>query len=424
MALQFWGAKPTGRTWPTQLKISGINAIGEPFIVDSTLPGLGHDPKFPTDVVVIPRGRLVAVAQSEVAAGKTVVTLADGLNNTPLGYATANIFRTYPGTAQPHPVVAKQELIEVPYVASVNDAYSLAISATRRLQRGVKIMPYYGSVTSQTKAYNDVGKIVEWVPKKVFAQTATASSTVTLNNANLPGIQPRVIYSSNAGTVTGAATGYVWNSSANKWQAKFNASVDFVLYEFGADADQIAGEVVAVELINDSSLKNELDGWLKWVTDDFEAWEQPPIFKVRPTTTTSETVTGAAAVTSFTLSHKPVDPYRAVTITITGTVIGSDGSTTAVSGYQLPLQEDAPFVDYCKGQDYAINPLTGEVTLFSSVEATTIEIEYSYFSPYAEGIEFAPGQIGLTDGRYSGVAGTPAHLEVPGVNGALRVAIY
>lgn len=425
MALQYWGARPTGRVWPTQLKISGINAPAEPFEVDPTLPGLGSDPKFPTDVVVIPKGRLVAITQSKVAVGKTVITLADGFNNTPFGYAASNIFRNYAGTPQPYPVVAKQELIEVPYVAAINDAYSLAMNPTRRLQRGVKIMPYYGSVTSTNKAYRDVGKIVEWVPKKVFAvKTASASSAVVLPAANLPGIQPRVVYSANAGTVTGAATGYVWSTAENKWIARFNANVDFVLYEFGADADQIAGEVVAVELINDSGIKNELDGWLKWVTDDFEAWEQPPIFKVRPSSTDTFTVTGNSAITSFTLPNKPINPYRSVTVVITGTVIDPDGTTRSVTGYELPLLADEPFVDYCKGKDYAINPLTGEVTLFSSVQATAITVTYSYFAPYVDGIEFGSGQIGLTDGAYSGVAGTPAHLEVPGVNGALRVAIY
>lgn len=450
MALHALGSRPMNQKWTPQLRISGVNAPAEEWLLDPALPPLGADPKFPNDLVVIPRGRIVAIQPADYNATtannatlsynngaysensyRSVITLADGKNNTPFGYAAFNFFKHLPVTNQDAPTVAKYELIQLPYVAAVNDAYSSTVwGRSAKLQRGDKIMPYFGSVTSTIGAPQDKGKVVKWVPKQLYSDYATGAATgVVLDAATLPGITPRVVYAASGTAIyTGAAPTVAWSASDGAWKATFETAVNHVIYEFGADYSQCIGEVVGLELINDgSSNTHELDGWLKWVVDNFEAWQYPPILKIRPTSSTTETFAASDLTTNLvTLANHPIHPFRAITITVTGTLTELDGTQTSLSGTTLSLANDA-VNDFTRGQYYEINPITGQLRFYGNLSLTAATVAYSYFAPYADGLAGfygGQGQVGLTDGTYSGVAGTPAELEVPSVAGVMRVAIY
>lgn len=410
------GSQPfAGRIWNPGTKISGMSSPAEEWIVDPTLPPLGTDPRYPTsDQIVIPRGRILAVrADTTSYTGRAVLTIADGVNNKPGGYTESNIFRQWEERLQWMPSMSRQEFIEVPYVASINGAYGT-------LSGGDKITAYYGSATSRTAIPNDKGKIVKWTERTLYSQAYTASGSVPLSSANYSGFTPRVVMAWNGTSIiSSGAVSYNWSGSY--WIANFANTATAVLYTFGQSTDQIAGEVVRIEPI---SASHHLGGWLEWVTDNFLAWEYPPqLMRVPTTDVTTETPT-TVSTNWYRLANKPIAPWKAINVVVTGTLVAPDGTTTTLSSTTLSPATDIPFVDYTMGTYYNVNPVTGDLYISGNVTVNSITVDYSYETAYRDGRLFNQGIVGLTDGRYSGVPGTPANLEVSGVVGSLRCIIY
>lgn len=418
MAGQLIGSQPfAGRVWTPGVKISGMNSPAESWVVDPNLVPLGTDPRYPSsDQIVIPRGRILAVRPDTTSyTGQAVLTIADGVSNKPAGYTETNIFRQWEEKVQWMPSMSREEFIEVPYVASVNGAYGVPAG-------GDKITAYYGSATSTTAVPNDKGKIVKWMEKKLYLKTSSASATVQLSAANLPAFTPRVIVAWNGTTlVDGSTVSVAWNPTFGCWVATIPGSATALVYEFGQSADQIAGEVVRVEPI---SAAHHLSGWLEWVTDNFLAWEYPPqLLRVPTTDVTNETPATITSGSWYRLANKPIAPWKSIVVTVTGTLVAPDGTVTTLTSTPLSTA-DMPFVDYTMGQYYNVNPVTGDLYFASNVTVNSVTVSYSYETSYRDGRLFNAGIIGLTDGRYSGVPGTPANLEVAGVVGSLRCIIY
>lgn len=437
-----------GRRWPTQMRVSGINAPAETWQVDPSLPPLGSDPRYPTsDLIVIPRGRLLAVRPDMHTAApysdEAYLTIADGSTNKPIGYTESNIFRKWPQRIQIRPVVSKQEFIVLPYVAAINALYGT-------LSPGDRITAYFGSVTSTVPNPMERGRIVKWVPRRAYHATLSgASSTVPLAAANLPMVQPRVIAAFNADGALlyplGLSVSYSFSSG--NWVATFSGSgaqnVKAVLYEWGQDVDQIAGEVVRIQFIDSQHL---MHGWLQWVTDNYPAWDYPPYAVRVPTTDvsneTAPDLTYDASAGLFRLKHRPVAMWKPIRVEVSHcTIQHEDGSTQVVADgtwFQLPLA-DVPYANWTMGKWHVIDPFMGTLRLSSNIQfaanvnnpATKVRVSYAYETSYRDGRLWASGQMGITDGSGgSGLVGVPAHLDVPVdlsspyAFGELRVIIY
>lgn len=202
-----------GHVWPGQLECYRIDAPGEQWVVDPTLPVLSYDPRFDSDGVVIGRGRLVGPKATAVAATtgitqsgttpahKTVLTVADGVNVAPVGYAPYNIFKEWSEKAKGmQPIAARNHAIAVPYVEAVANSGVLsdqANSAYGALKQGDKVTAYYGCAQLGTIADPRLkGMVVKWVPKKLYVDAVTvAASACSLANAIYAGIAPRVLFS-------------------------------------------------------------------------------------------------------------------------------------------------------------------------------------------------------------------------------------
>ena len=415
------GAVPfKDRVWNPGVKISGMNSPAEEWMVDPNLPPLGTDPRYPTtDQIVIPRGRLLAVRQDTTTyTGRAVLTIADGTTSTrPQGYTETNIFREWQEKIQWMPSMSRQEFIEVPYVAAINAAYGA-------LYGGYKIAAFDGwSVANGAAAPNDVGKIVKWTPNTTYSVTIAASTMVALPQAVYHGITPVIILAWDGASVsaTGSSATLTWNNTYQQWIATFKQTVTTVLYSFGHTAAQIAGEVIRIEPVTTA---HHLSGWLEWVTDNFLAWEYPPqLMRVPVTAVTTETPSTVTAGSVYCLANKPVAPWVNIDVIVTGSLIAPDGTSTTLTSTTMS-KADLPFVDYTMGTYYNINPITGYLYFSSNVTVSSVTVSYSYETSYRDGRLFNQGIVGLTDGKYSGVPGTPANLEVAGVVGSLRCLIY
>jgi hypothetical protein len=428
------------KTWRPGTRVSGIDALHEEFIVDPGLLPVGTDPRFVTDAIVIPKGRIVSVRPDNYTyEGKAMVTLANGVDpdnvpatgvvgNRPVGYNQASILRKHPERTQWMPVIDKQTYIEVPYMTD-NDAYGT-------LKSGDKVTAYYGSTTSTTAInYEKRGKPVKWVPETLYGIVQSSSTTVSLTDAVYPAFKPKQIYTN----VAGVTSTFAWNGT--NWVATTSSAVTNYIYSFGQKADQIAGQVIKIEAL---SATHEFSGWLKWVTDDFKVWDYPPqMIRVPVTAVTNENPLYISTGV-YRLQHKPVAIHKTITVTLaptgaeTFTVYDVDGTTlaTVTSGtpYDLPML-DVPLADWTMGQYHTIDPVTGNLTLSPSVvfsgsqpsagdEFDHIQVDYHYETGYRDGRLFASGIIGLTDGSNTGYPGTPTNLDVVNGLGALRLIVY
>lgn len=420
--MAMYGSQPfSGRIWPEGVKVSSAVSLppAEEWVIDPTLPPLGNDPRYPnSDQIVIPRGRIVGVVADAANGsyyGRARVTLANGGSIKPLGYAETNMFRQWDERSQWMPVISKGDLIEVPYVASINAAHGV-------LAGGDKLAAFCGSATSTTvKPAQNIGKLVKWVEKKVYHTTASAAAAITLSSASYAGFTPVVVMAWNAGTVvaTGSSVTPAWSGSA--WVATFGQLVTDVLYTWGQDCTQICGQAVRIEPINSS---HELQGWLKWVTDNFLAWEYPPMEMRVPTTDVSaESVSVSSNV--GTLANTPIAPWKTIEVKLTGTVYNvQTGAAVTYTDDAMSVASNVPFVDYCLGEYYQIDPISGTITFSSNVSVTSVTVSYSYQTSYKDGRLWAPGVQQLTDGRLSGFPGVPSNLEVANLAGSLRAIIY
>lgn len=444
----YGGFLPQPGRWYSGVKLGGVNTLPVECVVDETLPSLGQDFHFPNrDFVVIPRGRVIGARATDLTRllGTTILTLAQGVDplnvppqlsslyqfpgNMPIGYAPFHIYRDFSGLPADKPVAVNHETMELPYTA-INEAYNLSTNGGSRLLTGEWVMPYFGSNNSLTAIPQDKGKWVRYIPTQVYSQTyATPSGSVQLTSARFPAFLPSILMAwTNAGTVvlTGA-TSVTYNVGFQNWTATFSQNnVAGVVYQYGAPEGMRYGMIVGIEPVGTAgginSSSHELGGWLKWVTDQFGLWEWPPIVGTRPfNQATNEilSVTNNVAVTA----NRPIIPYKALTITVTGTLTSADGTQTSLNGQTLSLADTQYFNDYSQGQYYDLDWLSGTLTFSAALSITAATITYFYESNFREGLKYDAGIIGLTDGRDSGIIGLPTHLDVAGVRGVLRVAV-
>lgn len=443
----YGGFLPQPGRWHSGVKLGGINTLPIECVVDETLPSLGQDFHFPNrDFVVIPRGRVIGARGTDLTRllGTTVLTLATGVDplnvpaqltslfqfigNCPVGYAPFHIYRDFSGLPADKPVPVNHETTELPYTA-INEAYNTAWNGGSRLLVGERVMPYLGTNNSLAPIAQDKGKWVRFVPRQVWADFyATPSGVVQLSKAVFPAFLPKVIMAfdpAGAPLLSGSVS-VQYDSNFQKWTATFGQTVRSVIYEYGASNAMSYGFVAGIEPvgtaggINGSS--HELGGWLKWVTDQFGLWEWPPIVGTRPFTQVSNEILSVTNNTAV-VANKPIIPYKALTITVTGTLRASDGTSTTLNGSTLSLADTQYFNDYSQGQYYDLDWLSGTLTFSNALTITAATITYFYESNFREGLKWDAGIIGLTDGRDSGIVGLPAHLDVAGVRGVLRVAV-
>jgi hypothetical protein len=444
----YGGFLPQPGRWHSGVKLGGINTLPIECVVDETLPSLGQDFHFPNrDFVVIPRGRVIGARGTDLTRllGTTVLTLATGVDplnvpsqlsslfqfagNYPVGYAPFHIYRDFSGMPADKPVPVNHETTELPYTV-INEAYNTSYNGGSRLLVGERVMPYWGSNIALNPAAQDKGKWVRFVQKQVWSDTyTTPSGGQQLTRAPFPAFLPKVIFAwTNTGAVLASgATSVTYNETFQKWCVTFSQNnVAGIVYEYGAADGMAYGFVAGIEPVGTAgginSSSHELGGWLKWITDQFGLWEWPPITGTRPfTQVTNETlsVTNNTAV----VANKPIIPYKALTITVTGTVRAADGTATTLNGATLNLADTQYFNDYSQGQYYDLDFLSGTLTFSSNLTVTAATISYFYESNFKEGLKWDAGIIGLTDGRDSGIIGLPTHLDVAGVRGVLRVAV-
>lgn len=429
------------RRWAPKTVISGLEAPAEKYILDPELPILGHDPSFFTnDDTVIPRGRFLSVKNSQTASiasyantNRPILTLSNGteglvdgngisLDLKPLGFSEQQFFQEkVQGAQQIQPQITKHKLIQVPYIQASNGAYG-------SLKPGDKVTAFYGTAGSGAPIPNEVGKPVKWVARRIFTTHQAASATVQLTSAIYPAFKPNVVLGLNAGTgvaITSATYSYV----GSNWQVVLNASVTDVVYEYGQFADNIAGTVSSFEAVGTAggqlTSPHEWEGWLQWVTDDWGQFPFPPLFSPRPYTSTTNEVPSQIDAFTYRIAHFPVVPTLPITVTVTGTIIDPiTGISTTLTGAQMPLNTNTFFTDYTYGASYELNPVTGVLTFTTNVTVTAVTVSYSYENSYADGRMFDAGQMGLTDGQYSGQRGTPANLELLGVIAAMRIMAH
>lgn len=457
-----FGSVPVaGRRWAPQLVISGDVSPAEEFIVDPFLPPIATDALDPRRSVVIPNGRLVAIG-SKAAVGrdtafpykfdfkgmpdgmgyKSWITIHNGRDTNPCGISEYKMFKNWPEHPYNQPVTyRKHALCAVPYITTYNDA-------TGVLHTGDRISGHFGA-TNSTTAINPtlVGKPVKWVEKKVYtAINDTAATTANLSGATYPGITPTLIFSQS--TTSGyisqlSAATLVWSTTLNMWTVTgLPGGTIAVVYSSGQSPDQIAGEVVRVENLSDMS---QHDSWLRWVEDNYGAWEAGPMLTRVPMTQQVATrvafTSGAGAVNIGQLAHYPIDFRQEITVTLTaGKYVDDSGveQTVGATPYVLP-GDGGLFQDYSQGRDYSINFLTGVIVLSSRItQPSIVTVAYNYETGYEQGKLWGAGVLNLTDGATSGALlnpegvstnqpqylGLPSHLDIASVVGELRFLVY
>lgn len=410
-----FGSQPSSEgPWAPGVRLSSAFSVpAEEWEVDPSLPPLGQDPRFPSDQIVIPAGRLIGIVADTISSVERArLTLADGSTVRPIGYAESNFFRKPAHKMQWMPLLSLGDVIEVPYVSAINGAYGA-------LAGGTPITAFYGSVSSTTPAPQHVGKIVKWVERRVYSLHQAANPAAVLAAATLPAFRPTIILAMNNGTVvaTGASAVPTWNGSA--WAVTFGNAVTDVVYEYGQGAEMRCGEVIRVEPINSS---HKLHGWLEWVTVQYPAEQYADMVKRVPATAVSNETPDAISSGLYRLQHYPVAAWLPITVKLTGSVVNPDGSTSTYNGEPLAMANISA-VDYTRGVYYTIDALTGMLRLSNNVTVTALAVDYSYETSYRSGQLWGGGIPQLTDGRYTGVPGTPANLEVAGSVGSLRCII-
>lgn len=442
MAVIYGGYVSQPQKWSANVKLGGVNTPPVEFVLDETLPVLGQDDQIPNrDWVVIPAGRFVAAKATDLTRlyGETVLTLANGVDpidppsfatgNVPFGYAPFNLYRSWSGLPADRPLGVKHETIELPYT-SINESYNNLLDSATRLKVGEWVMPYYGSTSAKTAIVpKHKGKPVRFLERKVYLETeSSATGQVSLSKATLPAFKPKILAAyTAAGAVdlTGSTLNY--DEALDTWVAIFGQSVKYVIYEVGAHSTQRIGQIIGIEPVGTAGSINatshDLNGWLKWVTDNYGTWDWPLIMNQRNyTSVTNEAVSATNNV--GTLARTPVVPFRTITVTLTGTVTSDDGTVTTYTGATMAQLDTQFFSDFTQGREYDIDMLTGVITFASNVSVTAVTVSYSYEADFDEGLKWDTGILGLTDGSGgSGLVGLPAHLDITGVYGAMRIMV-
>lgn len=436
---------PNNQRWSAGVRLGQLAYTPIELEMDPTLPALGQDPNNDyrnRDYVVIPRGRIVAVKSQDLTdqARKTVITMANGVDplNKPsfadyassaFGYAPFNLYRNLQGLPAETPLGVRHETIAMPYT-SANEAYNDTSNGGSRLKVGEYVMPYYGSNSKQKQNYTHTGKMVRYVGRHVISTTVASASAIVLLDAKYPAFQPVILFAhkADASLVTSGAT-LTYDETAAKWKATFLDQVKTVVFEYGAANNQRIGQIMGIEPVKDagginSGANHEMTGWFKWVQTNYGPWEYPLVLnRLKGTAVVDESV--SVSNNQGTLAGAPVQPFKTVTVKVTGTRYNSDGTTTALSDTTLDPLDDQIFGDKIHGNEYDLDILSGVITFTGNLAVTGAKVSYTYETDFKTGIDWdGQGILGLTDGSGpAGIVGLPPHLDVLGVYGELRVAI-
>ena len=437
-----FGARSLNRAQAPALVLSGLEAPSDGYIIDPTLPVIGRDVNIPNlDEIVIARGRLLSVKDSSVVANapyanesRPVVTLANGADGRrlagigsdlrPMGFAETQYFRQYSEYVQPDPQVTKQKLVSLPYITGSNGVYG-------NIRPGDYVTASFGTANGNSVIAQEVGKVVKWVPRRLInAHQGTAATLITLTGALYPAFVPNIISASNAGAYANpAGVTVAYNVSSNVWQATFSTAVSDVWFDYGQDVDNRAGQCASFEAVGNAggqlNHNHRFAGWLDWVRDDYSMWAYPPLLTPRPYTTITAETPNALGSNQYQLAVTPIVPGNTITVSVTGTRVDpNSGTSTTLTNNILPLADSTYYQDYTQGLDYDINFITGVLTIFSNVTVSSLTVTYSAETSFLDGKLYNPGQIGLTDGRFSGQPGTPANLELAGVVADMHVFLF
>jgi hypothetical protein len=455
--------KLTGHVWPGQLECYKIEAPGEEWVVDPALPILSYDPRFVSDAIVIGRGKLVGpkstatatssgITQSYGADHKTYLTIADGINVAPVGYAPYNILKDWNSrTNGMAPIMARDHAISVPYLSIASSAET-SNSAFGELTQGDKVTAHPGYTVSAATASDPrlKGMIVKWVPETVYTETytgATSGTTVVLADAPYQCFEPTLLggYTAAGAYVTPSTATTSWSATAGsdglgRWTATFASGILEIIYAYGQKASMIAGEVYGLETLDD------LPGYLKWVKDNFGAWSLPLMYP-NNSTSTSTTPASSAMLSlgngAFSFAkdgtspvYTRIDASKPITVKLATGCIYADENNDLQTTSALTTLPAADFegADYTQGKNYNINPITGTIQFFGVYDSDMGALETDDFTVtfYAESTAtsrsanvYEPrGLVGLTDGSLNGVVGTEPQYNLTGAIGILRVAIH
>lgn len=468
-----FGAHPMGLKWAPQIEVSGQNVGTTPpeqFIVDPYLPAAFVDPYDPRGTVLIPAGRFLAAGnavsinagtnykQGLTAVGRTALTLHEGKNLNPIGMSVNAMFRQAGEfmTDGFMPKVRRGFLAEVPMILSVNNSHGTLLG-------GDRVTGFWGSTTTVSAVpFLHKGKPVKWTTKQLYsAGQGTMNSNITLTSATLPGITPRVTgYWASGGllltglTVTNTFNGTGWIANFSGGTAGASASIVEVMYEYGQDAAQIAGEVFRIRSISDMMLE---DSFLRWVELDPHKIDFPPAMQRRQVTVVGLAVAGdptsgeqpstVTAGSVYRTLSAPLSLFNPVTVYIQGSVTDINGNTTVYSAggsgltnwFQMPVAGTQDQRRYFIGQYHTVDWKTGTITFATNVVPTAVRVTYAYWTDPREGaVAWGMGVVGITDGSSltggatsggtvvvpTNPAGAPAHLNNPDIVGALRVFVH
>jgi hypothetical protein len=446
-----------GYRWTPRLEVSQNN-VGqvppEELIVDPYLPGLGTDPYNPAHIIAIPRGRFCAIGYASgqgtstyrfqrTDTGKTPLTLHEGKNLTPVGmsindmYKEAGDFMTDDNNVK----FRRGFVAEVPFVASVNDGQGT-------LAAGDYVTGYWGSLTSTTAIANiHRGKPVKWVANQLYTVEGSASGSQSLTSATSVGIQPLVVaaFNGTGNVLTGLTPTYVYNTTLSNWTVTFagvsSGLVATVLYEYGQDEDQIAGEVLRIQSVSDVLSR---DDYLKWVTyAQQDRLNYPPAATRFPVTSVGsgtdpdvdwETPSTVTAGKSYKVANfaNGISVHSPVLVAIKGTITANDGTTTTYADWNtLPTTTNVKDArGYFVGLYHNVNWKTGIIELSDAITSVTaIKVLYSYITDPRDGAAlWGEGILGLTAGDNVNNGGSPAYglpsnLNFSDVVAAMRLIV-
>jgi len=414
------------------------------YFVDPTLPQVAQATYGPTGALAILSGRFVGIGKGNTALANsatdrgTPITTANGLTVKPMGVAHQNMAKPAQDSSgahtMPDAVVVKNAQCSVAYVAAISDAYGTLAAGDRltahagAVTRLTADTAYTASLSNQQFALR--GAQVKFKPQATYyVNNGSNSTNIDLTGANLAGVLPQIVgVKNNAGSAVSAtnASNLVWNTSTNLWKYSGTTAQE-VWFTYGQDADQIGGELVR---INPLSNVREYDKLFPYVKTGSYEGPLSELFGDMVAMTTADrsavtfTVSGGAGYVLQSSKNVVIDPRSAVTIEIQGTV--NDGGTvtsySASDWYTLPNANDTRYQTVHSGligKYHSVDWVEGRVQFSSALTITAARITYKQItSPFTP--NFAPGQIGLTDGAISGTgAGTPAHLNASGVSGEL-----
>lgn len=435
-----------GMTYNAEVEVSGDHrATNFPFDPDAYLPVVYQDERDPRHQAVMLGGRFVAVGnvvavnpgslrqRGLLNTNQTSITLHDGDTLKPLGILPSKILKNSALYSQDglKSAVVKQAWVDVPFSTTNNDVHGT-------IRGGDRLTGGFGSVTSRdVRNFKTIGLPVRWTAKALYSSVTTAASTNTLASAVYPGIQPRVVAMfTGAGAAVTGSTSVAWNGSA--WVATLPAtSVTTVLYEWGQDEDQIAGE--ACDVLNLVRVK-EKDAFLAYVRAEMmgEGLLSEAEHAYHTTVVSNETPATVTAGREYRVANYPMSLRHAPVLEIKGVIVDANGNATTYSSdwYTMPTSRRDGFGDFV-GDFHTINPSTGLITLAAAVSSvSSIRISYQYITNVRNGfVMFDPGIQGLTDGSNltagatsSGVTvvpsnprGIPSLYNLSNVVGALKM---